>query len=201
MVRPCQWSQRPGIKVTRFQRPQQGLHVTAHYSRAIRRILVPRRSMRIVQFTGLQGLLDSRKMPRRILLVDHLLCPRICPNGAIRPSDPETRPSWSSKRGFRLDMTAHGFRNPQAPPFPNSGPQKAQNNPTATTYDPPSHLLRRLHRPAACRQLPGELGCPLQDMARPRPCRRHYADHMAHSALSLRRLVPIGSIRPSNRRH
>ena len=125
VARPCLWSRRPGIKVTRFQRPQQGLHVTAHYSRAIRRILVPRRSMRIVQFTGLQGLLDSRKLPRQILLVDHLLCPPICPNGAIRPSDPEIRPFWSSKRGFRLDMMVHGFRNLQAPPFPDSGPQKA----------------------------------------------------------------------------
>ena len=151
---PFQWSQRPRVKVAGFQKARQGRHVTPHFGQAIRRFLGPRRPIRIIRFACIQGLLDTSGMPHQIFFGDRLLCLRV---GKKALAVLQPRHSWiqAIKRPIKVPKQRH------------------------MTH----HLTGCVNfaAQAALRQLPGELGCPLQNVARTRQSRRHRTDHEAFS--------------------
>ena len=137
--RHSQWSRRPSESVTRFRKSQQWRHVTSHFGLAARRLIGPPHLLRIIQVALPRGLLGAQKMPRRKLLGDHLPCLR---------------------RGEEASVISQPYHpRIQARNWPERCPQQGHMVHHLT-------LRANLTPQAAPRQLLGELGCLLQNVAR-----------------------------------
>ena len=159
--------------MARFQKSQQGRHVAPHSARTIRRVPSSRYQIDIIQFAFPQGLLGAQRPPRQTLPGDHLL----------RLQAGKRAPAILQPRRAQIQAI--------------KGPKQILER---------RHMTRRftvcvnLSTQAAFSEHPGKLRCPLQHTARTRRRWRQRAKRTTHSALSLRRLVPMHSIRLSNQR-